>query len=207
MVKKKKVAGIILAAGVSSRMGRTKQLLPFHHGTIIETVTGHACASELDQVLVVLGHHAQKIRAALVHHVNTACAQVIVNPHFKIGQSTSIVEGIRHLGTDMDAVMFLLGDQPLISASVINYLIEKYHHTNARIVVPYYQGIRGNPVIFDHTLFPELGCLKGDTGARVLFKKNVDCILKVSVDDPGIITDVDTPLDYKRLIDQRGDDE
>ncbi len=196
----KKIAGIILAAGTSSRMGRTKQMLPYEGTTILGTVIKCALASDLDTVILVLGHEAAAIRDQLDEQLDLKKVEILINPHYRQGQSTAIVAGTNQLSNDFDAAMFLLGDQPLISKNLINLLVQKAGQNTGRIIIPYYKEQRGNPVTFDKTLFPELTSLKADTGARVLFKKHAADISRIEVDDPGILTDIDTLQDYNNLV-------
>ncbi len=196
----KKIAGIILAAGTSSRMGRTKQMLPYKETTVLGTVIKCALASDLDKVILVLGHDAKAIRDQLDGQLDLEKVEILINPHYRQGQSTAIVAGTNKLPGDTDAAMFLLGDQPMVSKDLINLIVRKADKNTGRILIPYYKSQRGNPVTFDKTLFPELVSLKADTGARVLFKKHAADISRIEVDDPGILTDIDTPEDYDALL-------
>jgi molybdenum cofactor cytidylyltransferase len=195
-----KIAGIILAAGRSVRMGRTKQLLPFKDSTILGTVLNNALASDLDSLIVVLGHDAGPIRDSLSHELSHPKVKTVLNPHYRDGQSSSIVAGITALGNEADAVMFLLGDQPLIRTDTLNLLIRAFRESAAGIIIPFYRKKRGNPVIFDRTLFKDLAQLSKDTGARVLFDKHTGKIHKISLSDPGILADIDTPEEYHHYI-------
>lgn len=200
---KKKVAGIILAAGTSSRMGTTKQLLPFGGTTVLGAVVHSALASDLDRVILVLGHDAEKIKANPALQIDLKKLWIVINPSYKKGQSTSLVAGISRLPDDIAGAMFLLGDQPLISADIINHLAETYKNAAPSIVIPFYKGRRGNPVIIGKKHFPGLKTLNADTGARVIFKKFPNDILKVPVTDPAVLADVDTPADYHELINRK----
>lgn len=189
------VDGIILAAGSSSRMGETKQLLFFRGKLLLELVAEHAQNSALQQIIVVLGYEEQQIRRKIDFHD----ASVIVNADYAMGQSTSIYCGLSLVSATCDAAMFLLGDQPLIEGSVIDSLIEAYKYGRAPITVPVYQGRRGNPVIIDRSLFPALKALTGDTGARQLFGAHESRIHYVDVPTPEILLDIDTLADYQHL--------
>jgi len=195
-----KVCGIVLAAGTASRMGKTKQLLPFNDTTILGQVISQAINSDLDQVNLVLGHKAEKIRRDLDKRCDLSGINFIINTHYKDGQSTSLVAGIENLSQDIDAAMFLLGDQPLVTKAIINHLINAFKSSNAPIVIPYYKSLRGNPVTISKTLFSQLKTLTADAGARVIFKKYKHRILKININNPAVAIDVDTPQDYKKLI-------
>lgn len=199
----KKIAGIVLAAGSGSRMGKTKQLLPFGDTTLLGRVIFQALASQLESVTVVLGHDAEKIRRHIAGQFDLSRINIIVNKNFRYGQSTSLIAGITHLPSGIDGAMFLLGDLPLITPEIINHLIAAFQNSGALIAIPFYEKKRGNPVIISRVLFPQLNTLTADTGARVLFEKHKPDILKVPVNDAAIVTDIDTPDDYKKLISQQ----
>ena len=189
------VDGVILAAGSASRMGEAKQLLLFRGKRLLEWVLEHAQNSALRQVIVVLGYEAQQIR----RKIDFCNARVIVNADYAMGQSTSVCCGLSLVSATCDAAMFLLGDQPLISNSVIDSLIDAYEREKAPITVPVYHGKRGNPVIVDRSLFPALETLTGDTGAKQLFGAYDGQIHYVEVIAPEILLDIDTHADYQRL--------
>lgn len=192
----KRVAGIILAAGEGSRMGRTKQLLPFGGKSILERVVESALDSALHRVVVVLGHQAERIAPLLAGRG----VEVALNPEYRRGQSSSLKCGLRHLGADSDAALFLLGDQPLITPALIDTLVRRYRESPRPIVMPVYQGVRGNPVLFDRETFSRIEELDADCGARALFQEYRGRLLPVPVADPAIHFDIDTAADYRRLL-------
>jgi len=192
----KKVSGIILAAGSSSRMGRLKQLMPFGKTTLLGQVVQNACSSALHEIIVVLGYRAEKIESA----IDFSGTKVVRNTAYPKGHSTSLIKGLETVSSPCDAALFLLGDQPLIHASIIDILIEASNTSSAQIIVPHYNGLRGNPVLITRSLFPRLEALTGDTGPRVLFKEFKDRLLKVPVFDNAILMDVDTMDDYDKLL-------
>lgn len=191
----KAVAGIVLAAGSGSRMGRTKQLLPFGQTTLLGQVIDTARHSDLAEIVVVLGHDAQRIQAL----VDLSGTRTIINPEYATGQASSLKAGVGAVSMACQGAMFLLGDQPLVSVAVINRLIQAFENGDQPLVVPVCHGRRGNPVIVARSLFQRLESLSGDTGARVLFQELDPWILKVDIKDGAIRVDVDTPEDYTRL--------
>ncbi|MDT8378091.1 MAG: nucleotidyltransferase family protein [Desulfotignum sp.] len=222
--RQKKVAGIILAAGCGSRMGKAKQLLPFGHTTLLGRVVTTARAAGLDAILLVLGFEAEQIRHALgltcpnqTHpnqtHPNQTCPnqtcpgriaiQVIDNPDWQKGQSFSVAAGLSALPPDMDGVLFLLGDQPLVTARTLHQLVSAFQITDYWILAPCFKGRRGNPVLVASPLFDRLRHPVGDAGARVLFEEFRCRMHCLEVDDPGILRDVDTPEDYADLVRER----
>ncbi len=193
-VANKKVSGIILAAGLSSRMGKTKQLLPFKGRPILEHVISNAQLSNLYEIIVVLGHNAKKIQNC----IDLTSTKTTINHEYIKGQSTSLIKGLEKISPLCDAAMFLLADQPLITQFTINTIIKAFERSNLSITIPYYNDIRGNPVIIAKALFPDLKSLSGDTGPRILFNNFKNTILKVPVQDRAILIDVDTKSDYKK---------
>lgn len=195
MLKTASMAGIILAAGSSSRMGKVKQLLEFQGRPILEIVVRKALAAGLDPLIVVLGHQADAIRRA----VNFKRAQIVNNPRYQQGQSTSLQAGLDAVPDECPAVMFLLGDQPLVEASLVQRLTAAYHRRRPLLVIPEFNGQRGNPVIVGRELFPRLRALTGDTGARKLFAQYSDRTVRVAADSDSIHFDLDMPEDYIKL--------
>ncbi len=193
--EKIRVAGIVLAAGSSSRMGTPKQLLPFRGKTILDQVILTAKLSDLDPIVVVLGHGAAAIRKKV--DLTDIC--VVENSDHAAGQSSSLKKGVAAVGHQCDGAMFLLGDQPLVAHETINTLIRAFRAALPPIVIPFCNGKRGNPVIIHHQLFSLVDTLTGDTGARALFDRYRESILVVNTDDTGILFDVDTVVDFRKL--------
>jgi molybdenum cofactor cytidylyltransferase len=189
-----RVAAVVLAAGGSTRYGSPKQLLPWRGGTLLGHVVDAALASQAERVVVVLGNQADACRAAL----GDRPVQVVVNPDWAQGQSTSVRAGLAALPDSVSAALFPLVDQPGISPAVIDALIERHRATLAPVVWPAYEGRRGNPVLFDRAAFPELMRLAGDTGGRAVLEAYAERAERVPVSDPGVVFDIDTPDDYAR---------
>lgn len=190
-----RVAGIILAAGSSSRMGRPKQLLPFRGKTVIERIVDCALKSSLSKVVVVLGHLADELRPLLAGRE----VMVVLNPDYKRGQSSSIQTGLQAVREEVDAVLFLLGDQPLITPETIDRILSAYASSSGPIVMPLFDGRRGNPVLFDRQTFERIESLSGDTGARILFQEYAGQIVEVPFHDSSVHFDIDTEQDYSAL--------
>ncbi|WP_243372705.1 molybdenum cofactor cytidylyltransferase [Geotalea sp. SG265] len=191
-----KVAGIVLAAGSSTRIGQPKQLLPFRGRTVIERVVDNALESALQVVTVVLGHEADRIKPLLERREVT----IVVNDAYRAGQSTSLQAGLKALPGNADGALFLLGDQPLVTATTIDTIIEAFAETRPPIVIPSFDGRRGNPVLFSRETFPRMKTLRGDCGARGLFQEYASQIKSVEVHTPAILMDLDTEEDYRRLL-------
>jgi molybdenum cofactor cytidylyltransferase len=191
------VIGVILAAGEGSRMGgAVKQILPFRGKTILQMVMDNATASSLHRVVVVIGHRADLIEPMIIGKDVT----VVVNKEYHKGQSSSLKAGMRALPEGVDAVLFLLGDQPLVKTETINLLLGAYDKSAAPIVIPIFDGKRGNPVLFSRETFSRLELLNEECGARTLFNEYAGRVLQLPVDDPYIHFDLDTEEDYRDLL-------
>lgn len=190
------IAGIVLAAGLSRRMGRPKLLLPVEDGTaLVRVAVESVLAARLDPVVVVLGAEADAVAAAL----GGLPVRTTVNPRYADGQSTSLRAGVDALGPGVEAVVVALGDQPLPDPTLIARLVEAYRATTRPIVVPRYRDGRGNPVLFSAALFEELRTVEGDQGGRSLIARDAGRVAEVRV-DAAMPADVDTPEDYARLL-------
>ncbi len=177
-------------------MGRTKQLLSFRGQTVLECVVDSALASRLHRVIVVLGYQADVLAPLLKNRAVT----LVRNPHYHRGQSSSLKAGLRMLRQESAAALFLLGDQPLVTTETIDRIIAAYESSPSPIVLPVFEGRRGNPALFSRETFPRLADLSQDRGARPLFVEYAERILKVPVADPAIHLDIDTEEDYRRLL-------
>lgn len=192
------ISGVILAAGGSSRLGRPKQLLPLGGLPLLAHALRHATASSLDQVVLVLGHEAAAISAALGE--SAAPVKIVVNPNYAAGQSTSVRAGLDALDPTSHAALFLLGDQPQVGPGLIDALLTAYRATNPPLVVPTYGGRPGNPILFDRALFPELAAIEGDEGARGVVRAHAADALRLPVGAGPPPPDVDTEADYAALL-------
>ncbi|MEF3273292.1 MAG: nucleotidyltransferase family protein [Chloroflexus sp.] len=191
-----KIAGLLLAAGQSSRMGQPKQLLIWQGQPLVARIAQQALASQLVDLTVVVGAHEEQVREALRELPLT----IVTNPDYRAGLGTSLAAGLRALPSERDAAMILLVDQPLITTRLINELVAAYRtRPDAAALIPVYQGQRGNPVIIAAALFAELQTLRNDTGARAVFHRYTDRIIWYEVNDPAVIIDVDTPEAWQAL--------
>jgi molybdenum cofactor cytidylyltransferase len=189
------VAAVVLAAGASSRMGQAKQLLPVHGQPMVRRVTEAVCAAGLEQVVVVVGAHAKAVRDVLAG----LPVEVVVNAAWAEGMSTSLREGVRVLRPEIGAALLVLADQPALAPELIQALVDRYRATDALIVAPFYEGQRGNPVLFDRALFPELQAVQGDRGGRRVIARYQEQVERVTVEDVAVIADIDTRQDYEKV--------
>ena len=189
------VGAVILAAGGSSRMGEPKQLLTIAGKPMVRRVTETVCAAGLEQVVVVVGAHAERVEEAL----KGLPVRVITNRRWAEGMSTSLAIGLGALHPDVQAAFVVLADQPELTVELLRSLTARYQTTGAPIVAPFYRGQRGNPVLFDRGLFAELRTVEGDQGGRALLDRYRDSLERVAVADPAVLMDVDTRQDYQAL--------
>jgi molybdenum cofactor cytidylyltransferase len=193
------VTGILLLAGCSSRMGSPKPLLTFGDHSLISIILNQITRSALSRVIVVLGHQAKAIKKEIQKSEPPSNLKILINPEYKKGLSTSITTSLSQVGPQAAGIMFLLGDQPLLTLGVINKLIKVFLDTSGPIVVPLYGKRPGNPVIFRTSLIPELQKLSGDTGGRELVRKYWDQVQTVSIRPQRIGWDVDTWEEYQKI--------
>jgi molybdenum cofactor cytidylyltransferase len=178
-------------------MEQPKQLLPVDGQPMIRRVAEAVCAAELAQVIVVIGAAADQVRLA----IEGLPAEVVHNARWVEGMSTSVRAGIGALRAEIQAALVVLADQPRLTSGLVHQLVDCYLRTGASIVVPVYQGQRGNPVLFDRSLFPDLLRLEGDRGGRALFTHHAKQLKYLDVDDPTVIRDVDDWADYASIRD------
>ena len=187
------ITGVVLAAGTSSRLGRPKQLLDLGGKPVLQHVVDAALAGGLDEVVVVVGHAAAAVEAALLHQEQV---RFVHNPGFGEGQSTSLRAGLRAAAPDAEAAVILLGDQPQIRPDAIRAVAEAWRQGAGPVIQACYRGLDAHPTLFDRSLWPELERLTGDEGARSLL---ATLPTKSRVDVGGLPpADIDTSDDYER---------
>jgi molybdenum cofactor cytidylyltransferase len=191
------IAGLILAAGESSRMGTPKATLTYRGQTFLERIVQTLREGGLERIVVVLGHRAEEIQ----QHVKMPAAQVVINPAYQSGQTSSLQAGLRSLaGDDLEAVLLGLVDHPAVSAETVRKILAAFRERGAPVVIPTYKGRRGHPVLMGRQLFEELLGLSSDAGADSVVRRYRPATQFVEVEDEGIVIDVDDPEGYRRLI-------
>ena len=188
------IAGIVLAAGLSRRMGQAKLLLPVGGRAIVRHAVEAVRAGGVDGVWVVTGPDVLPMEAALAG----LDVQIVVNPAPEEGQAGSVRAGIAALPAGVDAALIALGDQPALAPAIIPALLAARRTSAKPIVAPRYQDGQGNPVLFKREVFPELLRLTGDQGARPVIQREPARVEWVELDLPMPL-DVDTPGDYEKI--------
>lgn len=189
------VAAIVLAAGRARRFGAQKLLAPYGGSTVVRTVVDTVRAAGVDYVVVVGGPGGDAVRAS----VGGAPVTWVENPAPERGLSSSVATGIGVLPSNVGAVLMVLGDQPTVSVQVVQQVVTAWRHGGGPVVAPRYRGLRGNPVLFDSTLFESLAALEGEHGARDLIAADPGRVTMVDVAEPPPM-DIDTPGDYDELL-------
>ena len=188
------IYGLVLAAGMARRMGRTKQLLPFGDKTVLQTAVDTLVDAKLAGVSVVLGHDAEAVRDSLRDRPVRFC----VNEAYREGMFSSVLCGLRGLPADADAALIALGDQPQIALNAVRAVARAYREGDKGIVIPVSGGKRGHPVLIDLPRYRrEILSLSGDRGLKPVVRGHPEDTLEVPVDDEGILRDLDTPEDYR----------
>ncbi len=187
------ISAIVLAAGESTRMGFPKLLLQVEGKSLLQHVIDNALQSKAGEVIAVLGAEATKLRRELEQRQ----VQIIENASYKEGLSTSLKVGLQAVSPQAQAVLVLLGDQPLVSHDIIDALIDKYEASGSIMVAPVYSGRRGNPVLFDSSLIPELISVTGDKGGREIIEKHLDQLATIDFESTIIGSDIDSWDDYR----------
>lgn len=189
------VGAIVLAAGGSARMGRPKQLLPIDGQPMVRRVTEAVCELGLAQVVVVVGAQA----GAVTHALEGLPVEITLNEGWTLGLSGSMKIGLRALEPEVQGALLILADQPALTPDLLQMLVTRYQVTRAPIVAPVFRGRRGNPVLFDRMLFPELLAVEGDQGGRKVITRYKEQVESVEVDQAAVLLDVDTQQDYEQV--------
>ena len=198
--REKKIMGIILAAGNSTRMGKDNKLLRNVGGaSLVRNTAIEMLSSDLDCCSIVLGYQSDKVAAV----IKDLSINLILNPLWEEGQASSLKAALNSLDTSYSDLLVMLGDLPGVTSKHINKIIEEHLLTNNRkskITIPSFNGRKGNPVIWGRSFFPDLSNLQGDVGGRALFSQHPAAINLLDMEDPAVVTDTDTPEDFENFL-------
>jgi molybdenum cofactor cytidylyltransferase len=191
------VTALILAAGLSSRMGSPKALLPWgDNTTVIEHIIQTVQIAGIKTIWVVTGHVADFITPLVI---NLNANVVFNNDYAKLELLSSLKVGLRALPETCEAALVLLGDQPLIQPNTLKQLIIAWENDHPPAVAPVFNGHRGHPIVFSRTLWPDILALPDGAMPRTVLNAHAKYVRLLSVNDSGILADIDTPEDYRRL--------
>ncbi len=194
------IPAVILAAGASNRMGRPKALLPVARDgeTFIARIVRTFSDAGVDDVLVVIGAHAEAVRPAIGRL--PSFARIVENRDYERGQLSSLVAALDVVDRPgVHAFLSMPVDIPLVSSTTVRAVIEAYRAQRHCIVRPVVGNRHGHPVLFDRSVFGDLRAADPSRGARAVIAAHLPDVLDVPVDDPGAIHDIDTPEDYERF--------
>jgi len=182
-------------------MGRPKALLPISGIPFIEEIVRALKGTKVDEIIVVVGHHAAEIQGQIAHLPIT----VVVNEDYKKGQLSSLVAAIRSLesrtdSAKVDGLLVHLVDHPFISPPLVDEMIDRFYRSRKLIVVPRCRGRRGHPVLFSRGLFSELLRTPLDQGAKAVVHGHRDETLEIETEYEGVTIDIDTPEEYRRYL-------
>jgi len=194
---KKKISAVVLAAGNSSRMGKSKALLKYDGLTFLESIIAKLESTDINDIFVVLGKNAFKIEGTIKISEKV---KILHNSKTELGQISSIQLAIKNLPEGTQGLLLILVDHPLVAQSTYSLLISHARHTSEKIIIPVCKGQRGHPVYFDRKYFNDLLHAPLDQGARYVVRKYHDAIMYIDVHDTGILKDIDLPEEYNKYI-------
>jgi len=190
------ICAIVLGAGLSSRMGAQKLLLPFGGKTVVSHIVDQLLASTVGKVHVVVGHQAERISAEL----SGRAVSIVNNPNYTSGMLSSVRCGLQNLPEKCRAVMVVLGDQPSVTTELIDQMLQSFAATEKSILVPLYKGKRGHPILFSSHYRDEILTQYGDVGLRGLLHGHSEDTFELAVSSASVLCDMDCPDDYRREI-------
>jgi molybdenum cofactor cytidylyltransferase len=199
------IAGIVLAAGRSRRMGAPKPLLVFRGATFLERVVRALRGGGCGRVVVVVGPEADPAATRIAEAARAAGAEVVVNPVPEAEQVDSLRAGLAALPPDAEAAVVAPADMPGMDAAAVRALVDAFRARGAPVVRATHGGRHGHPVLFARRVFPELFADPLPEGARSVIRAHADEVEEVPVASAAVLLDVDTPADYRRLLEEGGD--
>jgi molybdenum cofactor cytidylyltransferase len=194
---------IVLAAGMSRRMGAQKVLLPFGGKTVISHIVDQIAGSLVDKIIVVAGDEGDKVRGQL----SGRDVSIVINPDSGAEMLSSVRCGILVLPQQCEGVLVALGDQPGITTGLVNGMVNAFKTANKGILVPVCQGKRGHPILFSSRYCNEILTRYDDIGLRGLAETHADDVFELNVSSPAVLCDMDCPEDYKRELSRLQEDD
>ncbi len=191
---RRRVAAVVLAAGSSTRMGRNKLLLALEGEPLVRRAVRATLEAGVDRVVVVLGHEAERVRAALA---GLPC-DTVMNPDHVRGVGTSVHTGVRQASAEADAILIVLADMPFVTSAMIAATVERYRATGVPLVVSRYGDVQAPPTLYDRTLFAELLSIDDERCAKQVVRRHQGQA-EVVTWPKDALQDVDVPADYEGL--------
>jgi molybdenum cofactor cytidylyltransferase len=203
------VSVVVLAAGMSTRMGRNKLLLTFRDKPLVVHAVDTLLASKADEIIVVLGHESEKVWDQLEDYAGQVPTggqklrvRLVKNSDYRDGQSTSVRAGVEAVSPEAEAIMIYLADQPLLEPADVDRIIAAFVTAKTEdkmIVVPFFKGERGNPVILDSSLRDSILGIAGDVGCKGMIKRYPEKVYGIEMENDHVVRDVDDVQAYERL--------
>ncbi len=199
------ISAVVLAAGEGSRMGRLKQLLPWGDKTVLGTVVSNLHQSTLDgEIRVVIGCQAKRIRSELADELPER-VKMLENNEYQRGMFSSVLAGLKNLPAETSGLLFMLADQPLVTADIYNKLLQKFRKEQPLLLVPSYQNRRGHPLLIQSSLIPEIYALaqgksEPEGGLRTLLENYSQEIEYLEFDRKSVLIDLDYQEDYQKYV-------
>ena len=199
------ISAIVLAAGQSTRMGATKQLLDVGGKPLVQHILDGILRADVDEVILVLGHEAERIQ----QEIEPSRVKVVINLDYPKGMITSIQKGLQALDERSEAFFIVLGDQPGIEPGVYNLLIREFRERfpAKTIFLPAYKGRRGHPALFSVKHRREAFRIEGDRGFREVLETVSQEVFLVELESESVVHDLDTPEDYQNFIGEKAPEE
>ncbi len=189
------IAGIVLAAGTSTRMGRNKLFLELDGEAIVHRAVRRAVEAGLDPVFVVVGHQADRVHEA----IETLKCQAVFNPNYSAGVNSSLKTGIHAVSqTTAPAAVVMLADMPFVTSEMIKTLVGEYRQSTAPLVISDYDGVNAPPILYDRSLFEELAASEGEGCGKQVVKRHRDEARSVAWPSEAL-ADLDVPEDVERV--------
>jgi molybdenum cofactor cytidylyltransferase len=190
------VAGVVLAAGSSTRMGKNKLLFDLDGESLVRGAVRRAAAAGLDPVIAVLGHEAERVRREL-DGLTPSCL-IVVNPAYASGINFSLKAGIAAVPASAGAAVVILADMPFVTAEMIGTLVTRYRESEAPLVISDYEGVNAPPMLYDRMLFEELRAMEGEGCGKQIVRQHRSEAVVVGW-PAAALTDLDAPGDYERV--------
>jgi molybdenum cofactor cytidylyltransferase len=188
------IAGILLAAGTSSRMGSNKMLFELAGESVLRGAVRRALAGGLSPLVVVLGHEAEKARREL----DGLPCQTVVNPNYEQGINSSLKTGVSAVPAEVGGAMVMLADMPFVTSEMVAAMIDRFRSSEAPLVISDYEGVNAPPMLYDRVLFGELLTMTGEGCGRQVVKQHRDEAEVMSW--PAVaLADLDVPEDYEKV--------